>query len=158
MVKINFEKITTIVIGVAIIVVDQITKIVVGIATIVVFFWQLWLVLRQLWLLGQFWLLGQLWTLRQLRSHQGVLGFGTLWWSQKCRYSLFCSPNRKWQNFLTCNWFAPFTHFQFLNFVCHPEKATSYENGTNQSITGRKMLALPVWRAKQEVTALWALP
>ena len=51
MIKTFFEKINTIVIGIATIVVDQITTIVVGIATIVVFLRQLWLVLRQLWLI-----------------------------------------------------------------------------------------------------------
>ena len=54
--------------------------------------------------------------------------------------------------------FAPFSHFKLPNFVGHLEKALSCENGANRSITSRKMVALPVWRANQEVTAFWASP
>ena len=49
------------------------------------------------------------------------------------------------------DWFAPFS--QEGAFSGWPTKLESLkcENSANQSITGRKMLALPVWGAKQEV-------
>ena len=49
-------------------------------------------------------------------------------------------------------------HFWLGHGVPHPEKPSPWEIGGNQSITGRKMQALPVWRAKQEVKLFWTSP
>ena len=47
-------------------------------------------------------------------------------------------------------------HFGLNHCVRHPEKPPSCENGTDQSIKGRKILSFPVWQLKQEVTTfLW---
>ena len=43
-------------------------------------------------------------------------------------------------------------HFGLNHCVRHPEKPPSCENGTDQSIKGRKILSFPVWQLKQEVT------
>ena len=64
----------------------------------------------------------------------------------KCWHFLFGEQNRKW-------W-----HFRLHHSAPHPEKPPFWENGTNKSITGRKMLAVPVWRAKQEVKPFWTSP
>ena len=64
----------------------------------------------------------------------------------KCWHFLFGEQNRKWR------------HFRLHHSVQHPEKPPFWENGTIQSFTGRKMLALPVWRAKQEVRPFWTSP
>ena len=52
----------------------------------------------------------------------------------------FGNQHRKW-------WLLGLHHS-----VPHPRKPHSCENGTNQSITGRRILALSAWRAQQEVT------
>ena len=56
------------------------------------------------------------------------------------------------------DWFAQFPHFNLHHCVRNPEKPPSWENSTNQVITDRKMLALPVWRAEQDVTTFSASP
>ena len=60
-------------------------------------------------------------------------------------HCLFGKQHRKWRQ------------FGLHHRVPHPEKPHSYDKGTNQSITGRKILALSVWRAKQEVKC-WTSP
>ena len=54
------------------------------------------------------------------------------------------------------NRFVLFSDFKLHHFVHHLEKPPSCVNGTNQSIKGRKVLALPFWEAKQEVTTFSA--
>ena len=64
----------------------------------------------------------------------------------KWGHFLFGEQNRKWQ------------HLWLHHSVPYPEIPPPWENGGNQSITGRKMQALPVWRAKQEVKSFWTSP
>ena len=93
---------------------------------------------------------------------EGVSGCETLWWSWKCRYFLFCLPNRKCHRFPACNWLICTVqnrkqwHFWLHHGVPHLEKPPPWENSVNRSITCRKMRALPVWRAKQAVMTFMA--
>ena len=80
-----------------------------------------------------------------LSRGEGFLGCGTPWWSQKCRYFLFCSPNRKCQRFPACNWLicAVFSGRRFL--------------WMRNTMVKPKMSLLPVLLTKQEVPAFSCL-
>ena len=68
-------------------------------------------------------------------------------------------PNRKCQHFPTCNWLirTVLTGGALLGLRTKL-RSSKCENGAIQSVTGRKMLTLPVWWAKQEVTIFTSSP
>ena len=74
----------------------------------------------------------------------GVSGCETLSWSRKCRYFLFCSPNRKCHHFPACNWLIRTVLTGAFSVWRTTLGSSKCGSGANQSITGRKMLALPV--------------
>ena len=89
----------------------------------------------------------------------GFSGFGTCRLCSKCFHFLLFSQTESTIIFLpVIDWLVPLSHLKLNHFVHHSEKLLSCENGTNQSITGGKMLALPFWRTKQEVTTFWVSP
>ena len=56
------------------------------------------------------------------------------------------------------DWFAPFSQEGAFSGWQPKLRSLKCENRANKPITGRKMLALPVWGAKQEVTPFWTSP
>ena len=79
--------------------------------------------------------------IRAFFSGKRILGMGNTWVKPK-----MSSPP---------DWFALFSHVKLDHCVLHPDKYPLRENGTKHSITSGKILPLPVWRAKQEVTVFW---
>ena len=102
--------------------------------------------------LAFFWLIRAIFTGR---------GFWICWmqrWSPKCCHFLFPSPNRKRQYFPASSWFVPFSQEGGFSGCQKLWWRLKCEYGTDQSIKDRKLLALPVWLAKQKVKPFWTSP